>query len=108
MCLWLFSVTIFSIFSFHCLSLLFFSALVLLCAFKVVLVHSVTPCSCFLSLTTTCDLHPVVVWLHSSICNFLQFKGVFLNLDLISGMKYVYLLTENSLVKVGVLQKIFR
>ena len=31
---------------------------------------------------------------------------VFLNL--ISGMKYVHLLTENSLVKVGVLQKIFR
>ena len=32
----------------------------------------------------------------------------FLNLDLISGMKYVYLLTENSLVKVGVLRKLFR
>jgi len=40
-----------------------------------------------------------------------EFKGelrVFLNLDLISGMKYVHLITENSLVKVGVLQKIFR
>ena len=40
-----------------------------------------------------------------------HFKGepqVFLNLDLISGMKYVHLLTENSLVKVGVLRKIFR
>ena len=35
-------------------------------------------------------------------------KGNFLNLDLIYGMKYVHLLTENSLVKVGVLQKIFR
>ena len=33
---------------------------------------------------------------------------VFLNLDLISGMKYVHLLTENSLVKDGVLRKIFR
>ena len=32
----------------------------------------------------------------------------FLNLDLISGMKYVYLLTENSLAKVGVLRKLFR
>ena len=31
-----------------------------------------------------------------------------LNLDLISGMKYVHLLTESSLVKVGVLRKIFR
>ena len=35
-------------------------------------------------------------------------KGNFLNLDLVSGMKYVHLLTENSLVKVGVLRKIFR
>ena len=38
--------------------------------------------------------------------NLNSFKGatpVFLNLDLISGKKYVYLLTENSLVKVGVL-----
>jgi len=34
--------------------------------------------------------------------------SLFLNLDLISGMKYVHLLTENSLVKVGVLRKIFR
>ena len=34
--------------------------------------------------------------------------AVFLNLDLISGMKYVHLLTENSLGKVGVLRKIFR
>ena len=33
---------------------------------------------------------------------------VFLNPDLISGMKYVHLLTESSLVKVGVLRKIFR
>ena len=32
----------------------------------------------------------------------------FLNLDLISGMKYVYLLTENSLAKVGVFRKLFR
>jgi len=32
----------------------------------------------------------------------------FLNLDLISGMKYVYLLTENSLAKVGVLRDLFR
>ena len=32
----------------------------------------------------------------------------YINLDLISGMKYVHLLTENSLVKVGVLRKIFR
>ena len=33
----------------------------------------------------------------------LKENSVFLNLDLISGMKYVHLLTENSLVKVGVL-----
>jgi len=32
----------------------------------------------------------------------------FLNLDLISGKKYAYLLTDNSLVKVGVLRMIFR
>ena len=32
----------------------------------------------------------------------------FLNLDLISGMKYVYLLTENSLAKVGVHRELFR
>ena len=32
----------------------------------------------------------------------------FLNLDLISGMKYVHLLTKNSLVKVGVLQKLLK
>jgi len=38
----------------------------------------------------------------------LKENSVFINLDLISGMKYVYLLTENSLVKVGVLRKIFR
>ena len=30
------------------------------------------------------------------------------NLDLNSGMKYVYLLTENSLAKVGVLWELFR
>ena len=34
-------------------------------------------------------------------------SGIF-NLDLISGMKYVHLLTERSLVKVSVLWKIFR
>jgi len=40
----------------------------------------------------------------------MSLRGIpaFLNLDLISGMKYVYLLTENSLVKVGVLRKLFR
>ena len=38
----------------------------------------------------------------------LKGKSFFLNLDLIYGMKYVHLLTENSLVKVGVLRKIFR
>ena len=32
-----------------------------------------------------------------------ELRFFFLNLDLISGMKYVYLLTENSLAKVGVL-----
>ena len=46
------------------------------------------------------------------ICKFATtVKGevqVFLNLDLISGIKYVHLLTDNSLVKVGVLRKIFR
>jgi len=41
-----------------------------------------------------------------SLC--LKEKFVFLNLDLISGIKYVYLLTNNSLVKVSVLRKIFR
>ena len=43
-------------------------------------------------------------------CNFGSLRGtpVFLNLDLISGMKYVYLLTEISVAKVGVLWKLFR
>jgi len=46
-------------------------------------------------------------WIHEyNICQ----RGtlVFLNLDLISGMKYVYLLTVNSLAKVGVLRELFR
>jgi len=35
-------------------------------------------------------------------------ENFFLKLDLISGMKYVYLLTENSLAKVGVHWELFR
>ena len=43
----------------------------------------------------------------SSTC-YLKGKFGFLNLDLISGIKYVYLLTDNSLGKVGLLQTLFR
>ena len=38
----------------------------------------------------------------------LKGKFVLLNLDLISGIKCVHLLTNNSLVKVGILQTLFR
>ena len=37
-----------------------------------------------------------------------KFVFFFLNLDLITDIKYVQLLTDNSLVKVSVLRKIFR
>jgi len=40
--------------------------------------------------------------------DFVKGEVFFLNLDLISGMKYVHLLINNILVKVGVLWTLFR
>ena len=51
--------------------------------------------------STHSDSHTAGLDLKGEVC-------FFLNLDLISAIKYIHLLTDNSLVKVGVLRTLFR